>query len=255
MDVFIQILANLLVLAAGASGSVGAFWFYNQLPRAWFLDYDDSAKKDADFSSAPDPRMNRFPDGVWFCAILLFVLFLFYIRYGLSLTFFCNVFSIFFFAYVFVADKKTQIIPDQLIIGMLFVSLLWMVNDMSYIQESGEVWYWGILMRILGGMAGGGILWGIAAAGSKLLKQEAMGMGDVKLILACGLFVGISGIFWVLILSFLFAFFPAVIHAISKRQIKKRIPFAPFIVIAAALYLLFPSEFALFYHWYSQWTF
>jgi len=251
MEAIITVLMDVLIFILGFSGSLGVFWFYNHLPLSWFRDYGVAEGE----NGGPDPRMKRFPDGVWFCTILPFILFLFYLRYDISLAFVCSVFSIYIFACVFAADKKTQIIPDQFIVSLLFVSLLWMVNDMYYIQESGEAWYWGILMRTAGGVIGGGVLWIISFIGSRVLKQEAMGMGDVKLAFACGGIAGASGIFWVLVLSFLFAFFPALFHMLGKRQVRGRIPFAPFLVIATALYILFPSEFALFSYWYSHFAF
>jgi prepilin signal peptidase PulO-like enzyme (type II secretory pathway) len=261
MDIFIRILSNILFLAAGLFGSIGAFLLYNRLPPAWFLDYGEIEAKTGDDSPGASPRMKRFPEGIWFCGILLFVFFLFYIQCGLSLVLVCNLFSVLLFSYVCVADMKTRIIPDQFVIGLLFASLMFMVNDLSYVQESGEAWYWGILMRLLGGVAGGLVLWLVKALGSALFKQEAMGMGDVKLLFACGLLTGFDGIFWVLALSFLFAFLPALnrlLHGMRSKQNRlsvRQIPFAPFIVTATTLYLLFPSEFAFISHWYGNLTF
>lgn len=256
MRTFSIVLADILFLLTGLIGSIAAFWLYNRFPPAWFRDYADSLKSDFDLSSLPDPRMKRFPDGVWFCSVLVFVLFLFFIQYALTLAFLCSILTLFFFSFIFVADQKTRIIPDQFISGLLFVSLLWMVNDFSYLQETGDAWYRNILMRILGGIVGSVILFGIGWIGSRIFKQEAMGMGDVKLIFACGVLVGASGILWVLVLSFLLAFFPALFNMIRiRRDKKKQIPFAPFIVVAATLYLLFPSEFDLFFFWYRQLSF
>ena len=261
MEIFIRILSNILFLAAGLLGSIGAFLLYNRLPPAWFLDYGENVPKAVNDPARPSPRMKRFPEGIWFCVILLFVFFLFYIQCGLSLLLVCNLFSVFFLSYVCVADVKTRIIPDQFIIGLLFASLLFMVDDLSFIQESGGTWYRGILMRLLGGAAGGLILWLVKTLGSALFKQEAVGMGDVKLLFACGLLAGFSGVFWVIALSFLFAFLPALNRLIHLTQSKqhpasaKQLPFAPFIVAATTLYLLFPAEFAFVSHWYGNLTF
>lgn len=261
MDIFIKILSNILFLAGGLLGSIGAFLLYNRLPPAWFLDYGEIGTGTGDDPSRVSPRMKRLPDGLWFCGILFFISFLFYIQCGLSLVLVCDLLSVFLFSYVCAADVKTRIIPDQFIVGLLFASLLFMVDDLSYVQESGAAWYFGILMRLLGGVAGGLILWLVKALGSALFKQEAMGMGDVKLLFACGLLAGFEGVFWVLALSFLFAFLPALkrlIHGTrSRRQVlsAKQLPFAPFIVTATTLYLLFPSEFAFIRAWYGSLTF
>ncbi len=197
--------------------------------------------------------MRGFPDSVWFCSVLVLVFFLFYIRYGLSLVFFCGMLTVVLFSYIFVADQKIRIIPDQFIGGLLFTSLLWMVNDFRYLQETGDAWYRFILMRLLGGLIGGVVLFGVGWIGTRIFKEDAMGMGDIKLVSACGILVGMSGILWVLAMSFLFAFLPALVNLLRLRRSKrKQIPFAPFIVTAATLYLLFPSEFELFFSWYRQ---
>jgi len=284
MDIFIKILSNLLFLVSGAATSFGAFWFYNQFPLVWFRDYDfvdheivpnENDRTGRPIPIHPDPRMRKFPDGVWFCSIFTFLFFAFYLLFGFTLLFICDIFCILLFSYIFVSDKKTQIIPDQFIFGLFFVSLLFMVNDLSYLQESGDSWYLAILTRLLGGIAGGLVLWLIGTIGSRLLKQEAIGMGDVKLIFACGIIVGIGGAFWVLILSFLLAFPPAVLNIVRNRKHysapnhmlppitsetsvnepgkeSNRLPFAPFIVISATLYLMFPDAFGMIFYWYGN---
>ncbi len=248
-----MILADILFLLTGLVGSTAAFWLYNRFPPAWFREDDDPLKAGGDPTMGVDPRMRRFPDGVWFCSILVFVLFLFYIQYGLSLVFLCSLLSIIFFSFIFVADQKTGIIPDQFIAGLLFVSLLWMVNDFHFLQEAGDAWYRNILLRILGGIAGSAILFGIGWIGSRIFKEEAMGMGDIKLAFACGILVGWSNVLWVLVLAFLFAFLPALAQLLHVRKARqRRIPFGPFIAVAATLILLFPSEFELLVFWYKQ---
>ena len=253
MDVFSMILADILFLLIGLVGSAAAFWLYNRFPPAWFCEDGDFSKAGREPDMVPDPRMKRFPDGVWYCSILVFILFLFYIQYGLSPAFLCSLLSLVFFSFVFVADQKTGIIPDQFIAGLLFVSLLWMVNDFHFLQETGDAWYRNILMRILGGIAGSAILFGIGWIGARIFKEEAMGMGDVKLAFACGVLVGWSSVLWVLGLAFLFAFFPALAQLLHVRKEQRRhIPFGPFITVAATLCILFPSEFELLVLWYRQ---
>lgn len=42
----------------------------------------------------------------------------------------------------------------------------------------------------MGAVLGGGLLWAIRWGGTKYYKQEAMGLGDVKLLLAAGIWLG-----------------------------------------------------------------
>ncbi len=256
MDVLAKILINLLILATDIILCYGAYRFYNRFPLSWFWDVGfDSEERDG--KELLSPRLSKFPDSYIYCAVMIIVSYVFYLRYDLSIVLFCNLFTIFFLSYLFVADIKTMILPDQFITGLIFVSLFWFLDDISYLPQTGDVWYMPLLARLLGGLAGGITLLLIHFAGSKLIKQDAIGMGDIKLVAACGLCTGINGIFWVLSLSFIFAFIPALIGLITFRKSSPqksfhRLPFAPFIVISTTLYLLFPSEFALLFYWYSS---
>lgn len=295
MNPFLSILFHTLFILLDVTGVLGAALFYNRFPPAWFHEYnfhngvpdvETPSGRDVETPSGPeaemppDPAMKKFPDRIWYCCALSFIIFLFYLQCGFTMLLVCNIFTLILFSYIFVADLKTRIIPDQFTGSLLFVSLFWMVYDLSVIQQTGEVWYYGIANRLLGGIAGGAALWIIAAVGSRLLKQDAMGMGDVKLLAVCGLLVGIKGIFAVLILSFLLAFIPALIQKIKSLSARNKpviqrnpamrrnpvqqgslppkdnqLPFAPFILLASTLFLLFPTEFAYLFYLYSQLSF
>jgi len=116
-------------------------------------------------------------------------------------------------------------------------------------------WYLYPLMRILGGIAGSGTLFVIGYSGSKILKQEAMGMGDIKFIFASGLITGFPGIIAVLAMSFIIAF-PFSIFKLLKRSKKTsthlpdRLPFGPFIGLAVMLFFIFPEEIEILINWW-----
>jgi leader peptidase (prepilin peptidase)/N-methyltransferase len=77
-----------------------------------------------------------------------------------------------------------------------------LARRLSQASEGAPVDRFGALMTCLVGMAvGGGILWGIGWVGKKVLKKEAMGFGDVKLLAAAGGFVGAGGAMLALILA------------------------------------------------------
>lgn len=254
MSAFLKIITSFLFIILEILVSYCIYRFYNLFPRGWFRDYDDD---ETDVHA--NPRMKSFPDAIWFCSILVFIIFLFFVQYGISYLFICDLLTVLVFSYVFVADLKTRIIPDQFIFSLFFISFFWIASDLTIVDDTGAKWYWLILMRIAGGLVGGSVFWLIARIGTKLLKQEAMGMGDVKLAAACGVIVSYDGIYWLLILSFLLAFIPAMLNLIRNihnRDIRhESMPFGPFIISAATAYLLFPDIFALIYYWYSHLVF
>ena len=85
-----------------------------------------------------------------------------------------------------VIDFKTMLLPNKYVfpfagLGVLF-HLSTQFSELSYLDV------------ILGGVFGYGILWVIRFFGSMYYKREALGLGDVKLLGAAGLWLGMSGV-------------------------------------------------------------
>jgi leader peptidase (prepilin peptidase)/N-methyltransferase len=78
--------------------------------------------------------------------------------------------------------------------------------------------------------------------------REAMGLGDVKLIAAIGAFVGWQGIlFTIATASFLGAAFGITAIALGKRERSARIPFGPYLALAAVIWLFWGDGLVLLY--------
>jgi leader peptidase (prepilin peptidase) / N-methyltransferase len=101
----------------------------------------------------------------------------------------------------------------------------------------------------LGALAGGGSLWLVGEVWKRLRGVEAMGLGDVKMMLGVGAFIG-----WRL--SFLTIFFAAFTGAIvgivfiamqKDRTMQARIPFGIFLGIGAIVCLLFGDAIIAWY--------
>ena len=74
-----------------------------------------------------------------------------------------------------------------------------------------------------------------------------MGLGDVKLIAALGLFFGSSNILANTIISFLIGAIISIILIIAKKKkINEYIPFGPFIVIASFISIFVPFSTILY---------
>jgi prepilin signal peptidase PulO-like enzyme (type II secretory pathway) len=218
--------------------SCGVYRFYNALPISWFIEPTVGDKPSA------NPDMRKFPDGVIFCIINLYIGFIFYLQSGFCFLFFLQLGALWILSMIFVSDLKTRIIPDQLVVALALIALLWAFHDLSRIALTGDMWYQIPLQRLSGALAGGLSMLLIYLTGKWVTGQEALGMGDLKYFFSCGLITGINGILPVLFLSFLIAFPFSLCRFIYTRikHIEDRsIPFGPFISISLALFLLFPE--------------
>jgi len=104
------------------------------------------------------------------------------------------------------------------------------------------------LPSLIGAVIGGGLFLAIRLLGSFFLKEEAMGMGDIKLATGIGAFLG-----WKIgLISFFISFFlgAAIVIILLLTHLKKRkdrIPFAPFLIAAAITSLFLGDKLLCFY--------
>ena len=76
---------------------------------------------------------------------------------------------------------------------------------------------------IIGGVFGYGLLWTIRALGSWYYKQEAMGLGDVKLMGAAGLWLGVENLMLALTIGATLSICHGILYAVIKKQSLKRL--------------------------------
>ncbi len=161
-------------------------------------------------------------------------LFLYY-RFGLTLEFLLALAFITVLLPISVIDAHHYIIPNVLILTGLILGF-GIICGIAY--QRADVWY--LLIRLIGAVAGGGVLWLIAVIGSAVLRKKAMGGGDIKLMALNGLFLGA----WpelAMVIAFS-AFSGAVVGTVLiVSGIKDRqspIPYGPFLAGAAVIVLL-----------------
>lgn len=151
---------------------------------------------------------------------------------GVYFTFLCLLIIITFI------DLAHQIIPDRITLPAMVLALLVapFLPDFSLIQS------------LLGLVAGGGLLWAIAAIYSRLAGVEGIGGGDIKLMGLVGALTGWPGALFTL---FGGAVLGAVVGvgllAVKGKNMRTAIPFGPFLSIAAIIYLFFGNTIV---NWY-----
>jgi len=137
---------------------------------------------------------------------------------------------------VFVIDYKERRIPNRLNLTMFEIGIV-----IAVLFGFSNV---AITIDMLLGMVAGVVIFLILALiGSLIYGKEAMGLGDIKLIGALGLYFGLTNITTIAIMAFLIGAVSALALIISKRQkASEYMPFGPFIVIAAFISIFVPFE-------------
>ena len=134
-------------------------------------------------------------------------------------------------------DLDYLVIPDTLTVGGVVAGICasYLLPEMQNCQNPTD----GMIQSVLGASIGGGILWITAKTASWLLQKEAMGIGDAKLLAAVGAFLGWRSIPFILVVSsFLGAVAGISLVKSRKRKLGVKIPYGPYLALAAALWLL-----------------
>ena len=89
--------------------------------------------------------------------------------------------------------------------------------------------------------AGGLVIIIIRLLGSLVFRKEAMGLGDVKLMMGIAAFTGLPGIFWTIFAASLFGSVIGISMRIFSKDptASEYIPFGPFLAAGAVIYILF----------------
>lgn len=136
---------------------------------------------------------------------------------------------------VVVIDYKLQIIPNRLNLTMFEIGLIFaFLYGFSNVAIS--------INMLLGMLAGGGIFLVITLLGGLVYGKDAMGLGDVKLMGALGLYFGLTNIIIISLVSFLVCAVISIFLLATKiRSVDEYIPFGPFIVVGAFISIFVPS--------------
>ena len=136
-------------------------------------------------------------------------------------------------------------------------SHIWDADDNEYIDYIGS---WGplilghadqdVLDAILGAAVGGGLLWVVSEAYFKLRGREGMGLGDVKMMLMAGAFLGAKRtLLTILAGSLLGSVLGVAIILARRKDADYELPFGTFLGAGALLVVFFGTPLV---NWYQS---
>jgi leader peptidase (prepilin peptidase)/N-methyltransferase len=158
------------------------------------------------------------------------------------------VFAVFCSALIVITfiDLDFQIIPDRITLagipaGLAAGSLL--LPD-PFLRAMPLGWQG----SVIGAVSGFLFFYLVAVAGEKILKKEAMGGGDIKMMAMVGSVLGWKGIILTTFLGSLFGSVAGIIMMVFRgRERGSLIPFGPFLATGAAISLIFGQEIIFWY--------
>jgi leader peptidase (prepilin peptidase)/N-methyltransferase len=128
---------------------------------------------------------------------------------------------------IIISDFKYMIIPDEIIIVMIFA----LIGIKLFMGDINSVF-----LAIANGVIAFGIMFIIKKLGDKIFKKESLGGGDVKLMFILGFVLGGELSIIMLFLASLMAF-PVAIFLLLKNK-TNILPFGPFLSISAIVLFL-----------------
>ncbi len=79
-------------------------------------------------------------------------------------------------------DMEVQLLPNELVLGVAAAGLIFHLSTLFY--------YYTVIDMLTGALIGGGILYVIRACANYYYGEDTLGLGDVKLIAAGGIWLG-----------------------------------------------------------------
>ncbi|HEY9059811.1 MAG TPA: A24 family peptidase [Pseudobacteroides sp.] len=178
----------------------------------------------------------------------LVVCVLLYLKFDFTIQFFAFLYLMSVLIAVFFIDMDYYIIPDDLLFAGLGGALLVFVYNLFYefpIYMDRAWWN-----PVLGGASVSLVLLLIGIVGLFIYKTEAMGLGDVKLFIPIGIFLGWRMVIVSFILSAIIGSLISIVMMIIRRKkLREAIPFGPAIVLGTLATILYGTDIL---NWYLQ---
>lgn len=195
--------------------------WYDNIPMISYLILTGKCRK------CKEPISFRYPMVELLTALLSLAAF---IKFGLSADYFIYFAFIAALITITFIDLDHQIIPDVISLPGILVGFAasFVLIDITYMES------------LIGILAGGGILFVVAAGYELIAKKEGMGGGDIKLLAMIGAFLGWKGVLFTVFSGSLVGTIIGVALMMAQgKDSKYAIPFGPFLSMGALLYLFF----------------
>lgn len=139
-------------------------------------------------------------------------------------------------------DLRATPLREAVIAGTLLVCMVW---------YSGGTHWQGLLSALVGLAASGLTVWAVRVIGTAVLKKEAMGFGDVTLMMMIGAMLGWQAGPLIFFLAPFAGMMLALVNLLLRGD--QAIPYGPFLCLATVLVVLFWGDIWVYgYPFYSQ---
>ena len=160
---------------------------------------------------------------------------LIYLVYGLNVSSLFLVAAVPFLIALCLIDLRHMILPNQLIVIMLMLGcarLSYMVTIDGQSSLSDNMW-----LYLFGACVYAFTSWFLGFVLTRILKRNSLGFGDVKFFMVAGLWLGVLGLPYFMILSGTMA----IVFSLGWRMVLKQevFPFGPSLIVSLYLLLLF----------------
>jgi len=176
-----------------------------------------------------------------------------YIKFGPTLHALFSLYLVLSLVAITYIDLDEMIIPDRITLPGITIGLLGaiVVPDWGLIGPwlGNRLMSWGLTNfrllslcgSVLGLFLGGALVWFIFKLYYLIRKEEGIGGGDFTLLSMIGAFLGWRSVFVSLFLGAMIGLGVVIVTAIWQRKLdaRQRLPFGPFISLAALIYLYF----------------
>jgi leader peptidase (prepilin peptidase) / N-methyltransferase len=121
-------------------------------------------------------------------------------------------------------------------VGTFVIVFVWAVAAQGAWQGAQAAWA-GLFTALVGLVGSGGIVWAVRLIGTAALRREAMGFGDVTLMMMIGTFLGWQACLLIFFLAPFAGLGVGLLQFVLRRD--DVIPYGPFLCLAAAAVVVF----------------